>query len=647
VTTSLPTSFNAPGDVAIAYDLQFTNPTASYIKSAAPLTIAAGEIFNSSNLNLQTYNSGNIIADTQYFAIGTQSAAFKLDVTAQAGATAAAQIWNSFPNAGNGACANSQCHTGLSIKLGVDGSGGQAGSADRFINFAIGNGTIAGKVRGNGTGGVVFDTAGGDYAEWFRKENPGETFDYGAVVCLTSNGGVTHCSGANTRLLGVISNSVGFVGNSKYENDPNFVLVGILGQVETKVNSQNGEVRAGDLITYSGETGVASKATKAGYVLGRVLTSLAPGKVSAYINPSWYDPDVYITSSGDFNIQKSSDEDPVFSLVKTDGNTLVDRIGSFADIVAARIKSGRVETTKLEAVDASISGRIKVAALEVSGDVYTEGMHARSATVSGTLTADKIRANSIELSQSGWQDALASGGLSVISQELDGTFESKLSASNKFALLNDQIASISAEVQNVVETLENVNFAGFPAGTDLVSVDNLMVAGTTTLAEASILNQLSVGNDLVITGSSINTNSGTLEIQPFAQGDVSFEGGKVTIDTQGNLHVEGNAEFAGDVTVGGVLSAKDVAVERASVPQIISDTEIIATGSSALVTLNSGQTELKVNNTAAKAGSLIFLTPTTEADLPIYIKSQANGVFTVGIKEEQLYDIKFNFLIVN
>jgi site-specific recombinase XerD len=64
VTSNLPTSFTSAGDVSMAYDLNFTNPTASYVKSAAPLTVAAGEVFNSSNLTLQTYNSGDVVVDS-------------------------------------------------------------------------------------------------------------------------------------------------------------------------------------------------------------------------------------------------------------------------------------------------------------------------------------------------------------------------------------------------------------------------------------------------------------------------------------------------------------------------------------------------------------------------------------------------------
>lgn len=63
ITSALPHQFTAPGDIAAAYDLQFTNQTASYIKSYAPLYLEAGEVFESNDLTMRTYNAGNLIAD--------------------------------------------------------------------------------------------------------------------------------------------------------------------------------------------------------------------------------------------------------------------------------------------------------------------------------------------------------------------------------------------------------------------------------------------------------------------------------------------------------------------------------------------------------------------------------------------------------
>lgn len=60
VTTSLPTNFTAAGDVNIAYDINFTNPTASYIKSSAPLYLQAGPVYGNNDLTLQTFGTGAV-----------------------------------------------------------------------------------------------------------------------------------------------------------------------------------------------------------------------------------------------------------------------------------------------------------------------------------------------------------------------------------------------------------------------------------------------------------------------------------------------------------------------------------------------------------------------------------------------------------
>ncbi len=186
ITSALPAEFTAAGDVSIAYDLQFTNQSASYIKSNASLYLEAGESFESNDLTLRTFNSGNIIVDqsstgtfmvgttgtpqaafqvdgkqtgkalvmfnetggqhimtasssgtTQFVManngninIGTQSAAttpFKLYVSNYQPATASAMIENTAANGGtrcpgNALATSTGCHTGLIVKLGQPGN---------------------------------------------------------------------------------------------------------------------------------------------------------------------------------------------------------------------------------------------------------------------------------------------------------------------------------------------------------------------------------------------------------------------------------------------------------------------------------------------------------------------------------------------
>ena len=76
----VPASFNANGDVTIAYDLTFTNATSSYIKSEAPLYIVSGENYNNDDLTLRTYGTGDIVFDLsgtgQVHLLGTDTSLF-------------------------------------------------------------------------------------------------------------------------------------------------------------------------------------------------------------------------------------------------------------------------------------------------------------------------------------------------------------------------------------------------------------------------------------------------------------------------------------------------------------------------------------------------------------------------------------------
>jgi hypothetical protein len=65
ITHALPTEFTAPGDTAFSYDILLTNQTASKIESYGPLSIVAGESYESNDLTLKTYNYGNIILDNE------------------------------------------------------------------------------------------------------------------------------------------------------------------------------------------------------------------------------------------------------------------------------------------------------------------------------------------------------------------------------------------------------------------------------------------------------------------------------------------------------------------------------------------------------------------------------------------------------
>ncbi|MBI2595348.1 MerR family DNA-binding transcriptional regulator [Candidatus Daviesbacteria bacterium] len=88
-TTSLPSSFTSAGDLSVAYDINFTNPTTSFIKSAAPITIQSGKIFNSSDLTLKTFNQGSVVVDSGNTTGTTTTGSFVISASALTTGTAA------------------------------------------------------------------------------------------------------------------------------------------------------------------------------------------------------------------------------------------------------------------------------------------------------------------------------------------------------------------------------------------------------------------------------------------------------------------------------------------------------------------------------------------------------------------------------
>jgi len=92
ITSNLPHAFTSTGDVSMSYNLYFTNQTASKIESYGPLSIIAGESYESNNLTLKTYNSGKLLVESSNFTsdytgigIGTTSPSYLLDVSGGTG----------------------------------------------------------------------------------------------------------------------------------------------------------------------------------------------------------------------------------------------------------------------------------------------------------------------------------------------------------------------------------------------------------------------------------------------------------------------------------------------------------------------------------------------------------------------------------
>ena len=129
-------------------------------------------------------------------------------------------------------------------------------AAENYITFKR-NGSDVGSIQGNGTGGIEFNSGGGDFAEWLPRQQPDESIEPGDIVGLYA-GQVTRRTEGAQRLF-VVSDRAIVVGNSlPGPGEPvHHEKVAFIGQVPVKVR---GPVAPGDLIVASGRgdgTGIA------------------------------------------------------------------------------------------------------------------------------------------------------------------------------------------------------------------------------------------------------------------------------------------------------------------------------------------------------------------------------------------------------
>ena len=264
-----------------------------------------------------------------------------------------------------------------------------------FITFLNSAGNTVGQIISNGSGGVTYSTSGSDFAEYFRKAAEEETFEPGEVVCLNTLGLVTKCDSVNTQMIGVVSGHAGFAGNGNYANDPKYVLVGLLGQLEVKVSTESGEINPGDTLTSSTTPGVAIKAEKNGQILGRALeafTASESGKIKAFVHVSYEQvlADA-LTSSIKATPLSSSSSD-----IQVEGNLIVSGKTTLADTsITGNLTAGLVIVNGLEGSISSLGKNLKLqngtVMIDLQGNITAEGeITAKKINIQGEIVSASL-----------------------------------------------------------------------------------------------------------------------------------------------------------------------------------------------------------------------------------------------------------------
>jgi len=160
---------------------------------------------------------------------------------------------------------------------GAGGAGGARGGAGGGGGASAGATTQTG--GGGGAGGVGFMRvwtirgSGADLAEIYCSND--STIHAGDTVALdhTLRAGVKKTAKAyDAGTLGVVATSPGLVIGDTEEKCEKPVMVALAGRVPVKVSSENGPVKAGDLLTASSKPGIAMRAAKAGQIIGQALS---------------------------------------------------------------------------------------------------------------------------------------------------------------------------------------------------------------------------------------------------------------------------------------------------------------------------------------------------------------------------------------
>jgi len=272
---------------------------------------------------------------------------------------------------------------GVWIQAGEDAG---FGATNKWVQFADGDGTEGGKIHGNGADGVTYASTGSDYAEYFFSIDsnlvPGE------IVCVdrAHSNGVKRCVASSDALaMGVVSTSPAFVGNDRYgDNNTHYKLIGLIGQLPTKVNVENGAIRQGDYLTTSSIPGVAMKASLGDPTIGIALESLFSGSDSIKVlisrnNGSNALAAALLEGSGDLV------SDPISAIIGPDAAlNLTD--SSLAEVLTVVYPDGADKYLEVK-TDMKILADLRVeGGLSVAGDLTAEKRIYVSDEMSGVAT---------------------------------------------------------------------------------------------------------------------------------------------------------------------------------------------------------------------------------------------------------------------
>ena len=478
-----------------------------------------------------------------------------------------------------------------------------------------------------------------DLAESFKTND--QAIEPGEVVCIDpeNNSHIVKCTKPyDATAIGIVSTEPGLIIGD--ELTPDSRLVGLQGRVPVKVTLENGPIERGDPLTPSAtKPGFAMKAIKGGQIIGKAIQpfngnstvlgenafdgisedkikeiisktqATGEGQTMAFINVSWYDPDVYLTSAGELNIQMSPNEnnpnESEYSLTDASGK-IIERVGAFAEAAIAELQAGLIQTQELIADSLIVNQKLvspvvetdqltadsiqsteskfgkllieneegkTVASIDNAGNASFGGMLEASAVTSDQLSvtgdatvAGTLYAGEIVTKKGTFGDLLARVENLESSLTVTPTLEptptpsdtSEVSPTPSAVPSTSEVEAETAEATDSGLLADSESWPISDPSNDVQITDSLTVLGTSSLADTSVAGQLMVDATVIIDKDGIQTLPGsTLKLQAYGWGGIDMLDGKVTIDTQGNVLITGELT-AGRIKTGGLILSEAV-----------------------------------------------------------------------------------------
>jgi hypothetical protein len=491
------------------------------------------------------------------------------------------------------------------------------------------------------------ETASMDLAENFLSPNgriPGGYLVTANGVNVTE---IEKTTNDSKTILGISSTNPEITLGQGIDDVDKLTPVALSGRVPTIVTTLNGNILINDAISTSSIPGLGSKTLRPGQVAGYALESTANwnesicsdinsvdsitwpdddgtnpakpcyrlpngtfvGKIMVFINPSWHDPDVYLTDTGDLNIEAIPGTQQ-YEITDTQKEGVIVRIAAFSEAVIGNIRVGAI-TAKEGVIEGgfSVADKIIAGAIE-SQEIVTDNFFAFQGTIdnlliTGGLVSPVIKTEIIspiadsdlviDLNNSTPNATESSFGKLTIKgvneQEIasidaegnatfSGTLESeevktkKLFADRIYVdeiisksspsdtpITIEQIEELLRQSQEDQELLADVADSNIFTATDSASLEELVlgqlyVTGQAAINTLSVSTSLTIGSDFIVQSftdedgtivNSLDTLSAPLRLQSLAMAPLEIMAGKVIIDTEGNVEIAGNLYVAGKI----------------------------------------------------------------------------------------------------